>query len=65
LLLWTAFDMANTVFGAKKLGWGAALSQGWDKLVIAGAAFLLLTFTKVNPVFIILGAAILGLVVYR
>jgi chromate transporter len=65
LLLWTAFDMANTVFGAKKLGWGAALSQGWDKLAIAGAAFLLLTFTKVNPVFIILGAAILGLVVYR
>ena len=65
LLLWTAFDMASTVFGAKKLGWGAALAQGWDKLAIAGAAFLLLTFTKVNPVFIILGAAILGLVVYR
>ena len=65
LLLWTAFDMASTVFGAKKLGWGAALAQGWDKLAIAGAAFLLLTFTSVNPVLIILGAAILGLVAYR
>jgi chromate transporter len=65
LLLWTAFDMANTVFGAKKLGWGAALAQGWDKLAIVGAAFLLLTFTTINPVLIILGAAILGLVVYR
>jgi chromate transporter len=63
--LWTAFDMASTVFGAKKLGWGAALAQGWDKLAIAGAAFLLLTFTTINPVFIILGAAILGLIVYR
>jgi chromate transporter len=65
LLLWTAFDMASTVFGAKKLGWGAALAQGWDKLAIAGAAFLLLTFTSVNPVLIILGAAVLGLVAYR
>jgi chromate transporter len=65
LLLWTAFDMASTVFGAKKLGWGAALAQGWDKLAIAGAAFLLLTFTTINPVLIILGAALLGLVAYR
>jgi len=65
LLLWTAFDMASTVFGAKKLGWGAALAQGWGKLAIAGAAFMLLTFTTINPVFIILGAAVLGLVVYR
>ena len=32
LLLWTAYDMAVSVFGVKKLGWGAALSQGWDKL---------------------------------
>ncbi len=65
LLLWTAFDMANSVFGAKKLGWGAALFQGWDKAIIALVSFGLLTFTEINPVFIILGAAILGLVVYR
>lgn len=65
LLLWTAYDMANSVFGARKLGWSDALLQGWDKLIIAIVAFGLLTFTEINPVFIIVGAAMLGLVVYR
>ncbi len=65
LLLWTAYDMANTVFGAKKLGWGQALAQGWDKLLFMAAAFVLLTFTKVNPAIIILGTAILGFIFYR
>ncbi len=65
LLLWTAFDMAASVFGAKKLGWGNALIDGWDKALIALASFGLLTFTEINPVFIILGAAILGLIAYR
>jgi chromate transporter len=64
LLLWTAYDMGATVFGLKKLGW-AAIGQGWDKLLIGGAAFALLTFTKINPAFVILGAAALGLAVYR
>lgn len=65
LLLWTAYDMAVSVFGVKKLGWGQALTQGWDKLFFVFAAFLLLTFTKVNPALIILGTAILGLIFYR
>ncbi len=65
LLIWTAYDMANTVFGVKKLGWGTALAQSWDKLIIAAIAFGLLTFTTLNPVFIIIGAAVVGLVVYR
>ena len=65
LLLWTAYDMASTVFGAKKLGWGPALAQGWDKLLFVIAAFILLTFTKVNPALIILGSAILGFIIYR
>jgi chromate transporter len=65
LLLWTAYDMANTVFGAKKLGWGPALTQGWDKLLFVVGAFVLLTFTKVNPALIILGSAILGFIFYR
>ncbi len=64
LLLWTAYDMANTVFSAKKLGWGPALLQGWDKILFVLAAFALLTFTKINPVFIILGASGLGFTVY-
>ena len=65
LLLWTAYDMATTVFGAKKLGWGPALVQGWDKLLLVGATFVLLTFTKINPAIIILCSAILGLIFYR
>jgi chromate transporter len=65
LLLWTAYDMATTVFGLKKLGLSAGLTQSWDKLVIMVVSFGLLTFTEINPVFIILGAAALGFVVYR
>ena len=65
LLIWTAYDMARTVFGASKLGWGPALVQGWDKLLLALVAFGLLTFTSINPVFIVVGAAILGFFVYR
>jgi chromate transporter len=65
LLIWTAYDMAVTVFGAKKLGWDTALVQGWDKVIIAIVAFLLLTFSEINPAVVILGAAALGAVVYR
>jgi chromate transporter len=65
LLLWTAYDMANTVFSANKLGWGVALSHGLDKVAITLVAFGLLTFTKINPVWIILAAAGLGFLVYR
>jgi chromate transporter len=65
LLLWTAYDMAMTVFNVRKLGVIAAITQGWDKLLIMAVAFVLLVFTKVNPVFVILGAAALGLFVYR
>ncbi len=65
LLLWTAYDMAQSVFGSRSLGWGPALAGSIDKILLALAAFLLLTMTRVNPALIILGAAILGLVVYR
>jgi len=65
LLLWTAYDMAVTVFSAKQLGWSVAMVQGWDKVAIALVAFALLTLTRINPAFIILGAAIFGFGVYR
>lgn len=65
LLLWTAFDMGRTVFGAQVSGWWHILVHGWDKLLFAAAAFAILTFTRLNPAFLILGAAALGLVVYR
>lgn len=65
LLLWTAYDMAINVFSVKKLGWGAALSGGWDKILIVAASFALLTFTTINPVWLVIAAAILGFIVYR
>jgi chromate transporter len=65
LLIWTAYDMSITVFGVKKLGWLAALSGGWDKVLIVVVAFALLTFTTVNPVVLVIGAALLGFIVYR
>jgi len=64
LLLWTAYDMASTVFGARQSGWPSLLHQ-WDTVLITAVAFALLTFTKINPAFIILGAAALGFGVYR
>jgi chromate transporter len=64
LLLWTAYDMASTVFGTQQSGWPSVVHQ-WDKVLITVAAFALLTFTTINPAFIILGAAALGLGVYR
>lgn len=65
LLLWTAYDMFSTVFGVKKLGLSAALTGGWDKLLIVAASFALLTFTSVNPVVLVIAAAALGFLVYR
>jgi chromate transporter len=57
--------MAYTVFGINKQGWGGGLTLGWDKLLVVLVAFGLLTFTKVNPAFIILAAAMVGGVAYR
>jgi len=65
LLLWTAYDMAYTVFGVKKFGAGGSLTLGWDKLLFVAVSFGLLTMTKINPAFVIFGAALLGGVVYR
>jgi chromate transporter len=65
LLLWTAYDMATTVLGAKKLGWASAAAHGWDQILLIVVSFGLFTFTSINPIFIILGAALIGLFVYR
>ena len=37
-LLWTAYDLALTVFKARSLGWGQAVAGGWDKFLIAAVA---------------------------
>ncbi len=60
LLLWTAYDMAYTVFAVKKLGWAAALAQGWGKLLVVGGSFGLLTYTTINPVWLVIGASLIG-----
>ncbi len=65
LLLWTAYDMAFTVWGVKRLGWQHAFIQGWDKGLIMLTAFGILTFTKINPVFLVIASAVLGFLVYR
>jgi chromate transporter len=65
LLLWTAYDMAVTVFSSDRIGWAGVVVQQWDKVLIALVAFAVLTFTKINPVFVILGAAALGFGFYR
>lgn len=65
MLIWTAYDMAYTVFGAKQTGWTAALTSGWDKLLLALITFGLLTHTSINPAIIVVGAAALGFWVYR
>ncbi len=65
LLLWTAYDMAYSVFGVGKSNWTGALTLGWDKLLIVAVAFALLTCTKINPALIILAAAMVGGIAYR
>jgi chromate transporter len=65
LLLWTAYDMAYTVFGVNRLGFSNSVTLGWDKLLFVLVAFGLLTLTRINPAFVIFGAAVLGGIVYR
>src|SRR5512138_654669 len=49
LLIWTAYDMALTVFGVPKHGLTGALTLGWDKMLIVLVTFGVLTLTKINP----------------
>ena len=65
LLLWTAYTMAYSVFSVSKIGWGNGLVQNWDKVIIAIIAFALLTLTEINPVWLVLAGAILGLILYK
>lgn len=65
LLVWTAYSMAFAVFNIKKTGWGTGLLHNWDGLLIALASFLLLTFTTINPVWLVIAAGLLGFLVYR
>ena len=65
LLVWTAYSMIISVFSVQKLGWLPGLTKHWDGIVIAVIAFSLLVFTEINPVFLVIGAAVFGYFVYR
>lgn len=65
LLMWTAYTMAYTIFNVANGGWGASLLGNWDKVIIALVAFALLTFTQINPIWLVLAAAAFGFFVYR
>ncbi len=65
LLLWTAYDMAVTVFGIKRFGPLQSMTLGWDKLLIVAVSFAVLTFTEINPAIVVLASAVVGGVVYR
>jgi chromate transporter len=63
LLLWTTYDIARSVFWKQGMSFGELWSR-WDGLIIALLTFAILTFTKVNPAYIVLGSAVLGWLVY-
>jgi chromate transporter len=65
LLAWTAYQIGVTVFGLNKQGLGASLLHDWDKWLIALGAFLVLTFTSISPIWLVLAAAVIGLIFYR
>ncbi len=65
LLVWTAYSMTVAVFNVINNGWGNALRQNWVGVVIATVSFLLLTFTTINPVWLVIAAAGLGFAIYR
>lgn len=65
LLIWTAYSMTMAVFNVKTGGWGNGLIQNWSGVLIAIGSFLLLTFTPINPVWLVIASAGLGFVIYR
>lgn len=65
LLTWTAYDMTRTVFGVNKVGWAEAMTHSIDKLAIAAVTFVVLVATDINPVVIVISAAVLGVLFYR
>lgn len=63
LLLWTTYELAKPVMLAPGRGLAAPI-RPWDRIGIALAAFALVTFLNVHPIFVILGAALLGILIY-
>jgi chromate transporter len=64
LLLWSAYAMFVAVMGVGS-GWAGALRAHWDTVLLTAISFTVLVATPVNPVWVILGAAAVGFVLYR
>jgi len=65
LLAWTAYQIAETVFGLDKQGLGTSLVHSWDKWLIVLGTFLVLTFTSISPIWLVLATAGIGLIFFR
>lgn len=64
LLIWTAYDLGKAVLlGEGKTSWATVLGS-WDRLLLTVAAFVAVTFLKIHPALVILGAAVVGFLVY-
>ncbi len=65
LLAWTAYQVAVGVFDLDKQSLGRSLAHSWDKWLIVLGTFLVLTFTGLSPLWLVVAAALIGLVFYR
>jgi len=65
LLIWTAYDLGIKVLDPKGTGIAAALTRQWDWVLIMVVTFVAITYLRVHPALAILGAAVLGIAIYR
>lgn len=64
LLMWTAYDLGKSVlFREDTQGWSAIVAS-WDRLLFTAVAFTAVTFLRVHPALVILGAAVVGFLAY-
>jgi hypothetical protein len=49
----------------QKAGWVGGIGNNLDKLAITLVSFIVLSTTTINPVILVILAAVLGLIVYR
>jgi chromate transporter len=65
LLAWTAFQIAVTVFALDKQGFASSIVHGWGKWLIVIGTFLILTLTRISPIWLVLATAGIGLIFFR
>lgn len=64
LLLWTAYDLGRSALLKEgTAGWSAVVAS-WDRLLLTAVAFVAVTFVRIHPALVILGAAVIGFVLY-